>query len=178
MVLWCSSYHYCTTSFNKSWTQLLHRFKSCWQHVGDSRWWGSLTMILAENKAKPPPLVKHTTKTIHLVILFLKKDSLFFSSKNSWTLSKCWPTNPPYFFRLNKIKLAYCNWTQTHNHLVHKQTLNHLAKLAKWLSYVVSTYLYSAFDMKDLNQTNQISQTSKESLTKEFQFLACATLLF
>ena len=23
------------------------------------------------------------------------------------------------------------NWTQTHNHLVHKQTLNHLAKLAK-----------------------------------------------
>ena len=30
-----------------------------------------------------------------------------------------------------------CNWTRTHNHLVHKGTLNHLAKLAslaKWLS--------------------------------------------
>ena len=28
-----------------------------------------------------------------------------------------------------------CNWTRTHNHLVHKRTLNHLAKLAfKWLS--------------------------------------------
>ena len=38
-------------------------------------------MILAENKAKPPPLVKHTTKTIHLVILFLEKDSLFFLQK-------------------------------------------------------------------------------------------------
>ena len=24
-----------------------------------------------------------------------------------------------------------CNWTRTHNHLVHKQTLNYLAKLAK-----------------------------------------------
>ena len=30
-----------------------------------------------------------------------------------------------------------CNWTRTHNHLLHKRTLNHLAKLvslAKWLS--------------------------------------------
>ena len=33
--------------------------------------------------------------------------------------------------------LSDCNWTRTHNHLVHKRTLNHLAKLAslaKWLS--------------------------------------------
>ena len=30
-----------------------------------------------------------------------------------------------------------CNWIRTHNHLIHKRTLNHLAKLAslaKWLS--------------------------------------------
>ena len=27
--------------------------------------------------------------------------------------------------------LNNCNWTRTHNHLVHKRTLNHLAKLAK-----------------------------------------------
>ena len=38
-----------------------------------------------------------------------------------------------------------CNWTRTHNHLVHKRTLNHLAKLDKWLSCVVSTYLYLSF---------------------------------
>ena len=38
--------------------------------------------------------------------------------------------------------LSDCNWTRTHNHLVHKRTLNHLTKLAKWLSSVVSTYLY------------------------------------
>ena len=30
--------------------------------------------------------------------------------------------------------LSDCNWTRTQNHLVHKQTLNHLARLAKWLS--------------------------------------------
>ena len=30
--------------------------------------------------------------------------------------------------------LSDCNWTRTQNHLVHKRTLNHLAKLAKWLS--------------------------------------------
>ena len=26
--------------------------------------------------------------------------------------------------------LSDCNWTRTHNHLVHKRKLNHLAKLA------------------------------------------------
>ena len=35
---------------------------------------------------------------------------------------------------------------RTHNHLVCKRTINHLAKLAKWLSCVVSTYLCGAFD--------------------------------
>ena len=39
-----------------------------------------------------------------------------------------------------------CNWTRTQNHLVLKRTLNHLAKLTKWSSCVLSTYLYGAFD--------------------------------
>ena len=37
--------------------------------------------------------------------------------------------------------LSDSNGTRTHNHLVCKRTLNHLAKLAKWLSSIVSTYL-------------------------------------
>ena len=37
------------------------------------------------------------------------------------------------------------NEIRTHNHLVPKRTLNHLAKLAKWWSCAVSTYLYDAF---------------------------------
>ena len=62
---WCSVYHYCTTSFNKAWTQVLRRYKSCSWRVRDTRWWGSLTMVPAENKSKHLLLVKHTTKTIH-----------------------------------------------------------------------------------------------------------------
>ena len=42
--------------------------------------------------------------------------------------------------------LSDWNWTRTQNHLGRKRTLNHLAKLAKWLSCVLSTYLYCAFD--------------------------------
>ena len=38
-----------------------------------------------------------------------------------------------------------CNGTRTHNHLVRKRTLKNLVNLAKWLSCVVSTYLYGAF---------------------------------
>ena len=38
------------------------------------------------------------------------------------------------------------NWIRTQNRLVRKRTLNHLTKLAKWLSCVLSTYLYIAFD--------------------------------
>ena len=34
------------------------------------------------------------------------------------------------------------NGTSSRNHLVRKQALNHLPKLAKWLSCVVTTYLY------------------------------------
>ena len=42
--------------------------------------------------------------------------------------------------------LSDCKWTRTLKHLVHKQILNHLAKLVKWWSCVLSTYLYGAFD--------------------------------
>ena len=57
--------HYCTTSFNWVWTQVLRRFKPCSRRVGDSRWWGSLTVVPAGNKAKRLSPVNHTTKTIH-----------------------------------------------------------------------------------------------------------------
>ena len=53
-------------------------------------------------------------------------------------------SNETYDFRIFKtIRVVDCNWIRTHNHLVHKRTLNHLAKLAslanlaslaKWLS--------------------------------------------
>ena len=42
--------------------------------------------------------------------------------------------------------LSDSNEIWTHNHLVRKGTLDHIAKVAKWLSCVVSTYLDGAFD--------------------------------
>ena len=54
--------------------------------------------------------------------------------------------------------LSDCNWTRTHNLLVRKGTLNYLAKLAKWLSCVVTTYLYSAFDCMFLPGHARVSE--------------------
>ena len=60
------------------------------------------------------------------------------------------------FFAPNRRKiwsLSDYNGTRTHDHLVRQLTLNHFAKLAKWFSCVVSTYLYGAFDCKFLSCT-------------------------
>ena len=57
-----------------------------------------------------------------------------------------WRDSPLAFCNLAKAfkHNAICDSSgiQAHNHLVHKRTLNHFAKLAKWLTCVVSTYLY------------------------------------
>ena len=42
--------------------------------------------------------------------------------------------------------LSECNGSRTHNHLVRQRTLNNLAKLKKWLNWIVCTYLYGSFD--------------------------------
>ena len=59
------------------WLSLLHNFihrslnsgfaqvQVCLRRVGDLRWWGSLTMVLAGNKAKRLSSFNHTTRTIH-----------------------------------------------------------------------------------------------------------------
>ena len=54
--------------------------------------------------------------------------------------------------------LSDYNGTPTHNHIVRKWTLNHLAKLTEWLSCVVSTYLYGAFDCRLLSCHVPISE--------------------
>ena len=69
VALWCSVYDYCRTSFNKAWTQVMHRFKSYSWHVRDLRWWGSLAVVLAGNKAKRLSSVKHTTKQVIIIII-------------------------------------------------------------------------------------------------------------
>ena len=51
------------TSFNKTWTQVLCRIKSCLRHVGDLWWWGYLTMVPAGNKVACLLSVNHTTNS-------------------------------------------------------------------------------------------------------------------
>ena len=81
---WCSGYHYCTASFNWTWTQALRRFKPCSQRVGDSRWWGSLTVVPAVSKTKRLSSVNRTTKAIrNLVILWCLEDE----TPNKWHVS-------------------------------------------------------------------------------------------
>ena len=60
----------------------------------------------------------------------------FFWSAFCFLLLKFWICN-----KNKTLLLGDCNWTRTNNHLVHKRTLNHLAKLAKWLSCVLSTFM-------------------------------------
>ena len=60
--------------------------------------------------------------------------------------------------RCHICNLCESNEIRTQNHLVRKWTLNHLAKLAKWLSCVVSTYLYDAFDCKLLSCHARVSE--------------------
>ena len=50
----------------------INKLLSCSRRVGNSRWWGSLTMVPAGNKAKRLSSVNHTTKTIHHQFIIIK----------------------------------------------------------------------------------------------------------
>ena len=50
------------------------------------------------------------------------------------------------------------NWIRIHNHLVRKSTVDHLVKLVKWLSCVLSTYLYCTFDCRILLCYKHVSE--------------------
>ena len=82
--------------------------------------------------------------TVHLIVCFYHVTYEFESES---TLYSCLNVKELLARSRHHIwRLSDCNGTRTHNHLVRKRTLNHLAKLAKWLSCAVSTYLYGAFD--------------------------------
>ena len=72
--------------------------------------------------------MSHTSLRVnpHSIVCMNVKELLGWSRRHIWSLSDR-------------------NVIPTHNHLVPKRTLNHLAKLPKWLSCVVISYLYGAF---------------------------------
>ena len=62
--MYSSCYHYCTTSFNKSWTQVLRGFTSCLPCAGNMQWWEFPTIVPAWNRIYQLLLVNHSAKTI------------------------------------------------------------------------------------------------------------------
>ena len=79
----------------------------------------------------------------------------------TWTRCEIWST-------------IDCNVTRTHNHVVHKGTLNYLVKLVKWLSCVVSTYLYGTFDCMFLSCHVRISEWIYILELPEYQGTPCS----
>ena len=54
-----------------TWTQFLLMFKTCSRNIGDSQWWGSLTMVPARAKAKSLSSVNCTTKQLIIIIIII-----------------------------------------------------------------------------------------------------------
>ena len=52
--------------------------------------------------------------------------------------------------RRENWSLIDCNWTRTHNHLVHKRTLNHSSPVAVTWIHVLRKYLSNYVYLKDL----------------------------
>ena len=65
--------------------------------------------------------------------------------------------------------LSDCKGTRTQHHLVCKKTLNKLAKLTKCLSWILSTYLYGAFDCMLLSCHVHGSEWTQTLFLPEFQ---------
>ena len=117
--LWCSGYHYCTTSFNNFCNQALRRFKSCLRRVGDSRWWGSLTIVSAGNKAKRLLSVNHTTKAIHHTKKYLGHLKPNPAAK---CVFKAWKQRHRIHFLVNFSLVSYLKTCQTPSFLRKKLT--------------------------------------------------------
>ena len=78
-----------------------------------------------------------TVSSSHLTYAFQSESTLY----NYLNVKELLAQNRRKFW-----KLSDCNWTRSQNHLVRKRTLNHLPKLTKWFSCVLSTYLHGTFD--------------------------------
>ena len=76
--------------------------------------------------------------------------------------------------RSNVWSLSDCNGNRIHNHLVRQWTLNHLAKLSKWLSCVVSTYLYGNMTLCFLSCHVRVSEWIPTLYLPECQWTPCS----
>ena len=120
----------------------------------------------------------------------------YFSVRGTWLyviiMSRTsFRVNPHYIVCLNVMEvlaesrrhiwsLRDFNNFRTHNHLVRKRTLDHLSKLAKWLSCIVAIYMYGAFDcllfscqvrVSEWNHALKFARMSRKSLSKHAPYL-------
>ena len=85
-------------------------------------------------------------QTIYLLVCYYHVTYEVQSESTLYSLPECQGTPCPKQASYLKFKWLPRNWIRTHNHLVREETLNHLAKWAKWFSCFVSIYLYGAFN--------------------------------
>ena len=73
--------------------------------------------------------------TVHLAVCFCRVTYAF---KSVSTLYNCLNVKEQLLAKSRREiwSLSECNWTRTHNHLVHKRILNYLAKLFTWLKWM------------------------------------------
>ena len=110
--------------------------------------------------------------TVHLTVSFCH---LTYAFQTESTLCICLNVKElPSQNRRHIWRLIDCNRTRTHNPLVRKQTLNHLVKLTKWLIWIVSTYLYGAFDCIFLSCHVRISEWIYTLYLPESQETLCS----
>ena len=101
-------------------------------------------------KIKKHEICKRLTVCFHHVTYAFQSESTLYSCLNLKELLAG--------SRREIWSLSDSNWTRAHSLLVRKRTLNHLAKLAKSLSCVVSTYLQGAFDCMFLSCHVRVSE--------------------
>ena len=102
---------------------------------------------------------------VYFYYVFISFSSTVF---NFFSVSKCHFFVTIYSFSFSSWVCFYlfdCNWTRTQNHLVLKQTLNHLAKLAQWLS--VQATIECGFTLKRICD-----------MTRTYSFIYLLALLF
>ena len=106
--------------------------------------WTVIELALDERFAKSILLkrikdIGHSCQGIELVTCFF--ENIFYLTVSSCHVTYAFQSESTLYICLNVKELlsrnrreiwtlSDCNWTRTHNHLVPKQTLNHLAKLA------------------------------------------------
>ena len=111
-------------------------------------------------------------RTVHSIVSFYH---VTYEFESEFTLYSCLNVKDILARSRRHIwRLSDCNGTRTHNHLVHKQTLNHLEQLAEGLSCFVSTYLYGAFDCMFLSCHVRVSEWIHTLQLPECQGTPCS----